>query len=68
MYDIHNKKNLMKAINNYNHFYNNQRYQSRFDSKIPIKIKKEGIDKINQKCCSIVTNSRIEKYKELLKI
>lgn len=33
MYDIQDKKSLIEAISNYIHFYNYQRYQSRFESK-----------------------------------
>ncbi len=42
MYDIHDKKSLIEAIGKYIHFYNYQRYQSRFDSKTPMEVRIEA--------------------------
>lgn len=38
MYEIHDKEDLIEAIGKYIDFYNNRRYQSRFDSKTPMEV------------------------------
>ena len=68
MYDIHNKESLIEAIDKYIEFYNYQRYQSRFDSKTPMEVREEAINKEEPKHYPIVFNPRIAKYKESLKI
>lgn len=68
MYDIHSKENLIEAINKYIKFYNCQRYQSRFDSKAPMEVREEKINKEEPKHYPITFNPRIAKYKESLKV
>ena len=68
MYDIHNKESLIEAIGKYIEFYNYHRYQSRFDSKTPMEVREEAINKEEPKHYPIVFNPRIAKYKESLKI
>ena len=67
MYEIHNKEDLIEAIRKYIEFYNDYRYQSRFDSKTPMEVRKEAIDKEKPKHYPIVFNPKIAKYKETLK-
>ena len=67
MYEIHNKGDLIEAIRKYIEFYNDYRYQSRFDSKTPMEVRKEAIDKEKPKHYPIAFNPKIAKYKETLK-
>lgn len=67
MYDIRNKESLVKAISKYIDFYNHQRYQTRFDSKIPMEVRIEAINNEKPKHYPIAFNPRIAKYKESLK-
>lgn len=67
MYEIHNKEDLIEAIRKYIEFYNDYRYQSRFDSKTPMEVRKEAIDKEKPKHYPIAFNPKIAKYKETLK-
>ena len=48
MYEIHNKEDLIEAIRKYIEFYNDYRYQSRFDSKTPMEVRKKQSIKKNQ--------------------
>lgn len=64
MYDIHDKESLVKAINDYIYFYNNERYQSRFRSKTPMEVRMEALDSTEPDQFPIPFNSRIAKFKE----
>lgn len=66
MYDIHDKDSLIRAIENYIDFYNNERYQERFDSKTPMEVREEAMNTTKPNQYPIPFNSRIAKYKESL--
>lgn len=67
MYEIHNKEDLIEAIRKYIEFYNYDRYQSRFNSKTPMEVRKEALNEETPKRYPIALNPRIAKYKEALK-
>lgn len=64
MYDIHDRESLLKAIASYIDFYNNHRYQERFDSKTPMEVRNEALGNDNPAQYPIAFNPRIAKYKE----
>ncbi|SUO03336.1 ISSth1, transposase (orf2), IS3 family [Faecalicoccus pleomorphus] len=67
MYEIHDKEDLIEAIGKYIDFYNNRRYQSRFDSKTPMEVRNEALGNESPNQYPIAFNPRISKYKESLK-
>ncbi len=67
MYEIHDKEDLIEAIGKYIDFYNNRRYQSRFDFKTPMEVRNEALCNESPNQYPIAFNPRIVKYKESLK-
>lgn len=66
LYDIYDEESLISAIENYINFYNNHRYQERYDSKSPMEIRLEALQSDTPKFYPIPVNKRIEKYKASL--
>ena len=67
MYEIHTKEDLVQAISKYIDFYNNRRYQARFESKTPMEVRNEALGNESPNQYPIAFNPRIVKYKESLK-
>lgn len=66
MYEIHDKESLIRSIGEYIDFYNNRRYQARFDSKAPMEVRNEALGNNEPKQYPIPFNPTIAKYKESL--
>ena len=66
MYEIYDKDSLIEAIEKYIQFYNYERYQERYQSKAPMEVRKEAMNREEPKQYPIPFNSRIAKYKESL--
>ena len=67
MYEIHTKEDLIQAISKYIDFYNNRRYQARFESKTPMEVRNEALGNESPNQYPIAFNPKIAKYKETLK-
>lgn len=67
MYEINDKESLIKAIEEYIHFYNHEHYQERYNSKASMEVRMEAMKVERPKQYTIVFNPRIEKYKESLR-
>ena len=67
MYEIHTKEDLIQAISKYIDFYNNRRYQARFESKAPMEVRNEALGNESPNQYPIAFNPKIAKYKETLK-
>ena len=63
MYDITDEASLRKAIDDYIHFYMNERLQERFGGKTPAEVRKEALIAETPLDYPIPENRRIQKYK-----
>lgn len=59
--EIHSKEDLVQAISKYIDFYNNRRYQARFESKTPMEVRNEAVDDESPNQYSIACDPRIVK-------
>lgn len=66
LFEYHNKASLIEAITKYIDFYNNERYQERYDCKTPIEVRTEALQTEEPKLYPIPINRRIENYKQYL--
>ena len=62
-----NESELRKAIDEYIHFYNNERFQDRFGTRTPIEVRTAALSAETPVVYPIAENRRIQKYKEQLK-
>ena len=62
-----NESELRKAIDEYIHFYNNERFQDRFGTRTPIEVRTAALNAETPVVYPIAENRRIQKYKEQLK-
>lgn len=61
-YKYHSKEELIKAIEDYIRFYNNERLQERYGFKAPLQVRKEALKKVLPTQYPIAENKRILKY------
>lgn len=61
-YKFHSKEELIKAIEDYIRFYNNERLQERYGFKAPLQVRKEALKKEEPTQYPIAENKRIAKY------
>ena len=66
LYEYNDKASLIEAISKYIDFYNNERYQERYDCKTPNKVRTEALQAATPILYPIPINRRIEKYKRHL--
>ena len=66
LFEYHDKASLIEAIANYIDFYNNERYQERYDCKTPIEVRTEALQAEVSKLYPIPINRRIQNYKQHL--
>ena len=62
----HDRESLIEAIGKYINFYNNERFQERFDSKAPMEVRAEALQAEEPKLYPIPINRRIQNYKQHL--
>jgi len=62
----HDRDSLIEAIGKYINFYNNERYQERYDSKTPMEVRTEALQVEKPILYPIPVNLRIVKYKQHL--
>ncbi len=61
-YKFHSKAELVKAIEDYIRFYNNERLQERYGFKAPLQVREEALNKELPTQYPIAENKRITKY------
>ena len=66
LYEYHDRASLIDAIGRYINFYNNERYQERFNCKTPMEVRTEALQAKEPKLYPIPINTRIVKYKQYL--
>ena len=66
MCKYHDRESLIEAIRQYINFYNNERFQERFDSKTPMEVRAEALQAEEPKHYPIPINRRIQNYKQHL--
>ena len=66
MFHYHDRDSLIESIRQYINFYNNERYQERFDSKTPMEVRTEALQAEKPKLYPIPINHRIQNYKQHL--
>ena len=66
MCKYHDRESLIEAIRQYINFYNNERFQERFDSKTPMEVRMEALQAEEPKLYPIPINRRIQNYKQHL--
>ena len=66
LYEYTDKASLIEAIAKYNDFYNNERYQERYDCKTPNEVRTEALQTVTPMHYPIPINRRIVKYKQHL--
>ena len=64
--DFKTEKELLEAIEKYIYFYNNQRYQERFNNLTPIEVRTAALQALTPIQYPIPENKRIQKYKSML--
>lgn len=64
--DFHTEKDLIKGIEKYIDFYNNQRYQERFKNLTPMEVRLSALQTLNPVQYPIPENKRIQRYKEMI--
>lgn len=64
--DFQTEKELLEAIEKYIYFYNNQRYQERFNNLTPIEVRTAALQALTPIQYPIPENKRIQKYKSML--
>ena len=57
------EKSLRSAIEKYIHFYNNERFQARFDNQTPMEVRMAALSSDKPALYPIPENKRIQKYK-----
>ena len=62
-----NESELKKAIDEYIHFYNNERFQDRFGTRTPMEVRTEAMNAEVPTVYPIAENKRIQKFKESLR-
>ena len=63
LFEYHDRESLIEAIRQYINFYNNERFQERFDSKAPMEVRAEALQTEEPKLYPIPINRRIQNYK-----
>ena len=63
MCKYHDRESLIEAIRQYINFYNNERFQERFDSKAPMEVRAEALQTEEPKLYPIPINRRIQNYR-----
>ena len=66
LFEYHDRDSLIEAIGKYINFYNNERYQERYDSKTPMEVRTEALQVEKPILYPIPVNLRIVKYKQYL--
>ena len=66
LFEYHDRTTLIQAIGRYIDFYNNERYQERYDCKTPMEVRAEALQVKTPVLYPIPVNHRIEKYKQYL--
>lgn len=66
LFEYYDRASLIEAIDKYINFYNNERYQERFDSKTPMEVRTEALQADAPKLYPIPINRRIQNYKQHL--
>ena len=66
LFEYHDKASLIEAIAKYIDFYNNERYQERYDCKAPMEVRTEALQSKTPILYPIPINRRIENYKQYL--
>ncbi len=66
LFEYHDKASLIEAITKYIDFYNNERYQKRYDCKAPMEVRTEALQSKTPILYPIPINWRIENYKQYL--
>ena len=66
LYEYHDRTTLIEAIGRYIDFYNNERYQERYDCKTPMEVRTEALQAETPVFYPIPFNRRIENYKQYL--
>jgi transposase InsO family protein len=61
-----NEASLRSAIEKYIDFYNNKRFQARFDNRAPMEVRTEALTSENATLYPIAENRRIQQYKAKL--
>ena len=67
LFKYHDRDSLIEGISKYISFYNNERYQERYDSKTPMEIRTEALQAEEPTLYPIPVNLKIVKYKQHLK-
>ena len=62
-----NESELKKDIDEYIHFYNNERFQDRFGTRTPIEVRTEAMNAEIPTVYPIAENKRIQKFKESIR-
>ena len=65
--DFQTEDELIKAIEKYIYFYNNQRYQERFNNLTPMEVRAAALHTLTPVQYPIPENKRIQKYKSMIK-
>ena len=65
--DFQTEDELIKAIEKYIYFYNNQRYQERFNNLTPMEVRTAALHTLTPVQYPIPENKRIQKYKSMIK-
>jgi transposase InsO family protein len=66
LFEYHDRESLIEAIRQYINFYNNERFQERFESKAPMEVRAEALQTEEPKLYPIPINNRIIKFKQHL--
>ena len=66
LFEYHDRESLIEAIRQYINFYNNERFQERFDSKTPMEVRTEALQSEVPTLYPIPVNNRIIKFKQHL--
>ena len=66
LFRYHDRDSLIEGISKYISFYNNERYQERYDSKTPMEVRTEALQAEEPTLYPIPVNLRIVKYKQHL--
>ena len=66
LFEYHDRASMIEAVDKYINFYNNERYQERFDSKTPMEVRTEALQADTPIIYPIPINRRIQNYKQYL--
>lgn len=66
LFKYNDRESLIEAIRQYINFYNNKRFQERFDSKAPMEVRAEALQVEEPKLYPIPINRRIQNYNQHL--